>query len=263
MNRIAQKINNQIDKLTFSRELNNYVYNCKIDDNIKNQLKQLLAGNKLFASIENEFINILKDKYINNFLQLHPQYKLYFDSSNDTIQTYITNFIMRLEKKYLNEYTQKEIQNNLKYPINSKVNNLTFSSQDPYFREAPIVVCREFLDNGNYKDHVLIGPYGTHHEYVLNKNSELLDRCKLNGIDFFTCAFLYKNNIVYLSTNEYNAYSSLKEVANIIIQQYPMMNIFSVTYPKDNKKDDNKTKKITERLAKKYYASTAMVRSTD
>ena len=259
MNRIAQTIN----IYAFSRELNNYVYNCKIDINIQQQLKQLLSGNKLFANIKNEFIDILKDKYINNFLQLHPQYKLYFDSSNDKIQACITNFIMRLEKKYLNEYTRKEIQNNLKYPINSKVNNLTFSSQDPYFREAPIVVCREFLDNGNYKDHILIGPYGTHHDYVLNKNSELLDRCKLNGIDFFTCTFLYKNNIVYLSTNEYNAYSSLKEVANIIIQQYPMMSIFSVIYPKDNEKDDNKIKKITERLAKKYYASTAMVRSTN
>lgn len=42
-----------------------------------------------------------------------------------------------------------------------------------------------------------------------------------------------------------------------------MMSIFSVTYPKDNEKDDNKTKKITERLAKKYYASTTMARSTD
>lgn len=124
MNQIAQQIN----KLKFSRELNNYLNNIQINDFIKKQLTKLLVTNNLYANIENEFIQILKNKYINDFILKYPQYKNTFNNNDKYILQIINTFFNRLAKKYLNEYAQQEIQNNLKYPINSQVNNLSFSS---------------------------------------------------------------------------------------------------------------------------------------
>ena len=73
----------------------------------------------------------------------------------------------------------------------------------------------------------------------------MIKQCQYNGIDFYTCAYLYDNNIIYLSTNEHNPYSSLQEVADIIKKQYPQMNIFGINY------SNNNNTKLTKRLARK------------
>lgn len=254
MNRIAERINEKVDSLTLSREFNNYFNTITIDDDIKNQLKQLLANNQLFINIEKQFIQILKNKYINDFLILYPKYKQIFIDPNEQIKKCIDMFIMRLEKLYLNEYAQKEIQNNLKYPINSRVNNLTFSSQDPYFREAPIVVCREFLDNGKYKDHVLIGHPNEHHYKVMKDHPEIIDNCKDKyGNAIFACAYLYPDNIIYLSTQEQNTYSSINEVKEILSTQIPnIKGIFCVNYKQVNQNGKKiNIKDFTNRLARR------------
>ena len=241
MNRIAEKAN----KYSFSRELNNYVDNIQLDNNIKNKLQQLLANDKLFIDIEDKFKLILKNKYINDFIQQYPEYKQYCtDFNDDKIISYINNFIYRLEKKYLNEYAQKEIQDNLAYSMGSKVNNLTFSSQDPYFREAPIVICREFMENNQYEDHVLIGLSGEHHEQVIINNSELINRC-YNKNNQLICAwlYLYPRNNVYISSRDINYYSSIDELVQILKNKFKQLNsIFYVKYQGNTR--------FTKRLAK-------------
>ena len=165
--------------------------------------------------------------YLAQFLRQYPNRRIQILKPNKDVNKMLEAFIQRLEKKYLNEYAQKEIQNNLQYDIGTQANNLTFSSQDVDFRLVPVIIGREFLnDNGTkYKDHILIGNADEHHDAIL-QSEQVQDKFVHNGKDFFTSAYLYPNNVIYLSSKEYNGYSSLQEVASIIKTQYPQMRIF-------------------------------------
>lgn len=228
-----------------SRLLNNYFDTLQLDNNIKQQLK-ILLNNKLYVDIQDQFEQILKQKYIKDFLQIYPECINIINDKSINIQSKINNFIFRISKKYLNEHAQKEIQNNIQYPINSQVNNLSFSSQDPYFREAPIVICREFLKNNQYKDHILVRNPGKYHDDVLQEHKELINKCYDNNNQLiFVCLYLYSNNIIYISSREVNFYSSINKLVQILKNQYKSLNsIFYVQYNGNIKNTKHLAKKI-------------------
>lgn len=221
-NIITSRLIKEAINYSLSRELIAFTDNVKINNNIRQQLSNLLINNKQFTSIQKQFDLILYNYYLAQFLQQYPNRRTQILKPNKDINKMLEAFIQRLEKKYLNEYAQKEIQNNLQYNIGTQANNLTFSSQDVDFRLAPVIIGREFLnDNGTkYKDHILIGNAGEHHDAIL-QSEQIQDKFVHNGKEIFISAYLYPNNVIYFSSKEYNGYSSLQEVASIIKTQYP------------------------------------------
>ena len=74
---------------------------------------------------------------------------------------------------------------------------------------------------------------------------DILNNCSdINGTEFFTCLYLYDNDIIYISQREYNPYN-INELIQILKNNLP--NIKGIFYV-DYSHNDNKT---TIRLARK------------
>ena len=95
---------------------------------------------------------------------------------------------------------------------------IDFDPADPYERDGPVVVMREFTRNG-YKDHAFIGEKGETHTIVQDKHPDIKKHCiNKEGIPVI-CHANYWHPIVFITG--YNKYDNIKEVAKIIKKKYP------------------------------------------
>lgn len=157
-------------------------------------LYKFTSWNKTFALIASKLLTYVKNK-------------------NENIKQILINHHQKINK--IEDTTEKNL-------------TIDFNTQAPYLRDAPIVVMREFLDDNKYEDHVLIGERGQHHMDLIRSYPELYSKCKdINNNEIFTCAYLH-GLIAFVSDLEYNGYSSLQEVANIIKDKEPnILKVFS------------------------------------
>lgn len=143
---------------------------------------------------------------------------------NETFK-FITNNLLVYVTKENKKIKQKLIQHRQKITkiedSDQRKMNINFGTWTPYLRDTPIIVIREFTNDikTEYVDHVLIGRYGQHHNSLMNSHPELRLNCRdSNNIEIFNCGYLH-GLITFLSNLEYNGYTSLQEVADIIKQK--------------------------------------------
>ena len=228
-----------MNNIQASRIINNFITDLKLNNDFLIKIQDILNNADITL---NEIFNhnIMNEIYQYHYKQLISQYK--------DIKSYINDAKLKekLFKKYSYIFAQQEIQNNMNTSIGESANNLSFTSQDINYRSAPIVVCREFINNyQSYKDHVFIGLQNQHHEQVISQHFDVLNNCSdINGTEFFTCLYLYDNDIIYISQREYNPYN-INELIQILKNNLP--NIKGIFYV-DYSHNDNKT---TIRLARK------------
>lgn len=99
---------------------------------------------------------------------------------------------------------------------------ITFDPWRPNLRDAPLILARKFnKDKTAYEDVVLIGRTGEHHMPLLDRHPDVRDNLSdTMNRPIFTCAYLH-GLICFLSNNEYNGYTDIKQVARLIKQIEP------------------------------------------
>ena len=233
-----------MNKFQTSRFINNYIANLELNDLLVNEIKKVVAKFKINLKDigNNEIFDKVLSYHMNDILKTYPEIKDYINKEQ---------FKQKLIKKYCFAFAQDEIASNLNTPVGEQANNLSFSSQDVDYRSAPIVIYRTFADDfSSYEDKFWLGGPGQHHDQFINSNPEVLQHGQdKDGRVFLACLYLYKDDIIYISTNDVTNYSN-DQLVKILKEKYPrpIKGIFAVKYSDPNRKDIKETVRLAKKL---------------
>lgn len=146
-----------------------------------------------------------------------------YDVSDDKLE--------ELSKPILKEYidinikpllNNIDVDKNIQIILNSKNDQhllIDFDPTNSSQRDGAIVVCREFINNNDYIDHVYLNTSGKTHSQIQEEHPKELQHCRDSNGNLILCHAHYWYPIVFLSG--YNTYPNKKEVATIIKNKYP------------------------------------------
>ena len=146
---------------------------------------------------------------------------------NEALQLKVREYIVNLNDDILNERSKILIESNT---ATGSTYDIDFNPENDHERSKPIVIAKEFLDNGNTKNHVFFGEKGWNHGSVIRKYSEFLNTRCLNELHspVIACAYLVGQVAFADPDRMYNGFDTIDEVITTLRQDPNIVKVYNL-----------------------------------
>lgn len=227
---LYKNLDNLLPRIKFKQE-NNGTYHFSWLDMGKGSRDD---ANAVFEFIKKD--NTFKQSFLTTNNISEKQLKIIWPSFVDFVQTKLYNeelqlkvrqYIVNLNDDILNQRSEKLINSGTETGAEYEID---FSPENDHERSKPIIVAKEFLDDGTTKNHVFFGEKGWNHGSVIRKYSNFLNTKCLNELNspVISCAYLVGEVAFADPDRMYNGFDTIEEVINTLKQDPHIKKVYNL-----------------------------------